>query len=204
MTARFQACVLSQSPTRQGITTMQQTQATLATALRTLGFQQLDYPSEKYQVFTQGSLRYFIDRHGNLRRGASISSSVSVNASISEIMARAATAQQRDDEERHEAHQHSPDPKEEQTTDDHAATQPEQRSARKQQILLDLLSRPEGATIPQLIAATGWQAHSVRGVMSGVLKKKLGVQVSSSKVAGGARIYRVAPEDKATPAVELR
>jgi hypothetical protein len=119
-------------------------------------------------------------------------------------MARAATAQQRDDEERHEAHQHSPDPKEEQTADDHPPTQPEQRSARKQQILLDLLSRPEGATIPQLIPATGWQAHSVRGVMSGVLKKKLGVQVSSSKVVGGARIYRVASEDKATPAVELR
>ncbi len=183
---------------------MQQTQATLATALRTLGFQQLDYPSEKYQVFTQGSLRYFIDRHGNLRRGASISSSVSVNASISEIMARAATAQQRDDEERHQAHQHSPDPEKEQSADDHPPAQPEQRSARKQQILLDLLSRPEGATIPQLIAATGWQAHSVRGVMSGVLKKKLGVQVTSSKVAGGARIYRVASEDKATPAVELR
>ena len=183
---------------------MQQTQATLATALRTLGFQQLDYPSEKYQVFSQGSLRYFIDRHGNLRRGASISSSVSVNASISEIMARAATAQQRDDEERHEAHQHGPDSEEEQTADDHPPAQPEQRSARKQQILLDLLRRPEGATIPQLIAATGWQAHSVRGVMSGVLKKKLGVQVTSSKVAGGARIYRVASEDKATPAVELR
>lgn len=57
--------------------------------------------------------------------------------------------------------------------------------------LVKLLSRPEGATIEQLVTATGWQAHSVRGAMSGSLKKKLGLAIASVK-EGDARRYRIA------------
>lgn len=64
--------------------------------------------------------------------------------------------------------------------------------ASKQETLLGLLRRPDGATISQLTKATGWQAHSVRGVMSGVLKKKLGLTIKSDKVKDGERTYRIA------------
>jgi hypothetical protein len=55
--------------------------------------------------------------------------------------------------------------------------------------LVELLERPEGATIGQLAEATGWQAHSVRGAMAGALKKKHGLTITSTKEAD-ARIYR--------------
>lgn len=54
-----------------------------------------------------------------------------------------------------------------------------------------LLRRPSGATIADMVAATGWQAHSVRGAMSGSLKKKLGLDVTSEKTGAG-RVYRIA------------
>jgi hypothetical protein len=76
-----------------------------------------------------------------------------------------------------------------------------QRGKSTQQVLVDLLSRAEGATIAQIVAATDWQAHSVRGVISGVLKKKLGLHIVSEKSKGGERIYRVAAENKAEPVV---
>ena len=60
----------------------------------------------------------------------------------------------------------------------------------KIEVLLDLLRRPEGARIDEMMAATGWQAHSVRGAMSGSLKKKLGFQIASEKTDAG-RIYRI-------------
>jgi hypothetical protein len=53
-----------------------------------------------------------------------------------------------------------------------------------------LLARPQGATISELSEATGWQAHSVRGYLSGTLKKKLGLTLDSSK-GEGARRYRL-------------
>ncbi len=56
--------------------------------------------------------------------------------------------------------------------------------------LINLLRRPEGARIEDLIAATGWQAHSVRGAISGAVKKKLGMTVTSEKTEAG-RVYRV-------------
>jgi len=56
--------------------------------------------------------------------------------------------------------------------------------------VIAMLRRKEGATIEQLMKATGWQAHSVRGAMSGALKKKFGLTISSTK-ADGVRIYRV-------------
>ena len=58
--------------------------------------------------------------------------------------------------------------------------------------LITLLSRKDGATIADLMKATGWQAHSVRGAISGNLKKKLGLGVISEKVEGRGRVYRVA------------
>ena len=57
--------------------------------------------------------------------------------------------------------------------------------------LIALLQRPGGATIDQLSAATGWQVHSVRGAISGALKKQRGIAVTSEKV-GGVRVYRAA------------
>ncbi|WIM12973.1 DUF3489 domain-containing protein [Enhydrobacter sp.] len=55
-----------------------------------------------------------------------------------------------------------------------------------------LLRRPEGATLDQISASIGWQAHSVRGAMSGTLKKKQGLTITSDKVQDGQRIYRIA------------
>ena len=66
-----------------------------------------------------------------------------------------------------------------------------ERPASKQAIIVDLLKREDGATIADLTAATGWQAHSVRGAVSGTLKKKLGLAVSSGIVDGRGRVYRI-------------
>lgn len=61
----------------------------------------------------------------------------------------------------------------------------------KQQIMIDLLRRPEGAGIEEITAATGWQSHTVRGAMSGALKKKLGLEITSEKVEERGRVYRI-------------
>ncbi|WP_242442948.1 DUF3489 domain-containing protein [Magnetospirillum sp. 15-1] len=66
--------------------------------------------------------------------------------------------------------------------------------ATKQARLLEMLKRPEGATLEELIAVTGWQAHSVRGAISGTLKKKLGLPVTSGTVEGRGRVYRIGGE----------
>ena len=55
-----------------------------------------------------------------------------------------------------------------------------------------LLRRNNGATIAELVNATGWQAHSVRGFISGALGKKMGIKVESFKSESGERAYRVA------------
>ena len=60
-------------------------------------------------------------------------------------------------------------------------------------ILLGLLQQPRGTTIEAMMAATGWQAHSVRGAISGSIKKSLGIAVISEKI-DGARTYRIAAE----------
>ncbi|HUN55790.1 MAG TPA: DUF3489 domain-containing protein [Smithella sp.] len=60
----------------------------------------------------------------------------------------------------------------------------------KQSMLIKLLKRPCGAKIDEMAKATGWQRHSVRGVMSGVLKKRLGLSITSEKEERG-RVYRV-------------
>ncbi len=65
------------------------------------------------------------------------------------------------------------------------------RGGTKQAVLIDLLKRSEGATLPQMTEATGWQVHTVRGAMAGALKKKLGLEIISEKQPGSDRIYRI-------------
>ena len=71
----------------------------------------------------------------------------------------------------------------------------------KQALVIEMLKRPEGATIAQISEATGWQAHTVRGTFAGALKKKLGLTIVSEKIEGpagtpgaGQRLYRIAEE----------
>ena len=68
-----------------------------------------------------------------------------------------------------------------------AATRP----GTKQSLLIDLLSRKTGATIAEAMAATGWQPHSIRGAISGALKKKLGLAIASETVEDRGRVYRI-------------
>ena len=72
-----------------------------------------------------------------------------------------------------------------------AAKPPTQRAGTKQAQIIAMLQRPEGATIAEIVAATAWQAHSARGVISGVLKKKLGLVVGSTKEDGRGAVYRI-------------
>src|ERR1700730_14847056 len=61
----------------------------------------------------------------------------------------------------------------------------------KQDEVIAMLRRPEGATVDEVVSATGWQRHTVRGVFSGTLKKKLGLTLASAKEDRG-RVYRIA------------
>ena len=54
-----------------------------------------------------------------------------------------------------------------------------------------MLQRPEGATIAEVVEATGWQPHTVRGALAGALKKRLGLTIGSEKVEGRGRVYRI-------------
>jgi hypothetical protein len=65
------------------------------------------------------------------------------------------------------------------------------REGSKTAKVLDLLRRPDGATLKEIMKATGWQAHSVRGFISGTLGKKLGLTVESAKREDGERVYRL-------------
>ena len=65
------------------------------------------------------------------------------------------------------------------------------RPGTKQALLIDLLRRPEGATIAEIVEATGWLAHTVRGAMAGALKKKLGLTITSEKEETRGRVYRL-------------
>ena len=57
--------------------------------------------------------------------------------------------------------------------------------------LIDMLRRERGATVAEAVAALGWQAHSVRGAISGALKKKRGLTIQSERHDGRGRIYRI-------------
>ncbi|PVZ48700.1 DUF3489 domain-containing protein [Thalassobacter stenotrophicus] len=64
------------------------------------------------------------------------------------------------------------------------------RAGTKQAQIIALLQRPEGASIGEIVEATSWQAHTARGVISGALKKKLGLTITSEKQAGRGTVYR--------------
>jgi hypothetical protein len=66
------------------------------------------------------------------------------------------------------------------------------RENTKEALVIEMLGRPEGATIAQIMAATGWQAHTCRGAFAGALKKKRGLMVTSEKGDSGERVYRLA------------
>jgi hypothetical protein len=61
----------------------------------------------------------------------------------------------------------------------------------KQDAVITMLRRPEGATVDEVASATGWQRHTVRGVFSGTLKKKLGLTLASAQEERG-RVYHIA------------
>ena len=66
------------------------------------------------------------------------------------------------------------------------------RAGSKTSAILDLLHRAKGATLAEIVEATSWQAHSVRGFISGTLGKKMGLAVKSEKREDGTRVYSVA------------
>ena len=71
---------------------------------------------------------------------------------------------------------------------------PEEARHSKQADVIALLRRPEGATVAEVVAVTGWQPHTVRGLFSGTLKKKLGLALGSVRQDRG-RIYRILESD---------
>ena len=66
------------------------------------------------------------------------------------------------------------------------------RAGTKQEAVIAMLSTDGGATINEITAATQWASHTARGFMSGALKKKLGLTITSEKVEGRGRAYKIA------------
>lgn len=74
----------------------------------------------------------------------------------------------------------------------HLSAEPARRRAgTKQDTLIAMLRTPEGANIEEIVAATGWLSHTMRSSMSGALKKKLGLTITSERIDGRGRVYRV-------------
>ena len=65
------------------------------------------------------------------------------------------------------------------------------REGTKQAKLIAMLRAPEGATIEEIMVALDWASHTIRGALAGALKKKLGLTITSEKVEGRGRIYRL-------------
>ena len=68
----------------------------------------------------------------------------------------------------------------------------------KQPRVIAMLQSPAGATIAAMMQATGWQQHSVRGFLAGIVRKRLKLKLGSKKV-DGTRVYRVASGDSGKP-----
>lgn len=72
-----------------------------------------------------------------------------------------------------------------------AQPKPKLRAGTKQAMLIEMLRAPEGATIAEITKATAWQSHTARGAMSGALKKRLGLTITSEVVAERGRVYKI-------------
>jgi len=75
------------------------------------------------------------------------------------------------------------------------ATAPRERKMRegtKQALVIEMLRRPEGATIAEIVEATSWASHTTRGFLAGALKRKLGLAIDSEKEEARGRVYRLA------------
>jgi hypothetical protein len=85
-----------------------------------------------------------------------------------------------------------PKPQAEQPPDDTGTAKPVAiRAGTKQAQIIAMLQRPEGATVAEMVEATGWLAHTFRGCISGALKKKLGLPITAEKVEGRGTVYRL-------------
>ena len=73
-----------------------------------------------------------------------------------------------------------------------ASAERKTRDGTKQALMIELLRRPSGTTLAEIVETTGWQPHTVRGAMAGALKKKLGLTITSEKDEARGRIYRIA------------
>ena len=83
-------------------------------------------------------------------------------------------------------------PKPVQMPDDTDAAKPVAiRAGTKQAQIIAMLQRPEGATVAEMVEATGWLGHTVRSSISGTLKKKLGLPISAEKAEGMGTVYRL-------------
>ena len=65
------------------------------------------------------------------------------------------------------------------------------RQGTKQALLIDMLQRPEGASITEIVEATSWQAHTARGAISGALKKRLALPITSEKHPERGTVYKL-------------
>ena len=74
--------------------------------------------------------------------------------------------------------------------------QSDAKRSSKQEAVIAMLQRPEGATVDEVASAMGWQRHTVRGLFSGTLKKKLGLTLASAQEERG-RVYRIAAPEQA-------
>ena len=85
-----------------------------------------------------------------------------------------------------------PRPQAAQTPDDPDPAKPVAiRAGTTQAQIIAMLQRPEGATVVEMVEATGWLAHTVRGSISGALKRKLGLPITAEKVEGRVTLYRI-------------
>lgn len=72
-----------------------------------------------------------------------------------------------------------------------ATPQPPAKQQSKQSQIVELLKKKTGTTVEEMMVLTGWQAHTVRGIISGVIKKRLGLNVVNIVGACGTRTYRI-------------
>ena len=72
----------------------------------------------------------------------------------------------------------------------------QRRSGTKQEVVIAMLRTECGATIEQITAATNWAPHTIRGFLSGTLKNKIGLEVTSEKVAGRGRVYNLSEPEQ--------